>query len=149
MQVSAIYGHVSYPIVLSARGVHSKLDLTVNERLDHLNLHVAAWVSNQVEDTNIRHVIENALTLERTDPCSHAWSDPLHESVVQEVGCGVISTSVAAPEPADGIGISMTRGNAEAQLLCCTDRSILLQDRCLNCGMRQAVARDCNVSIVR
>ena len=135
------FDSLSDEVVPSSSGEHSNLDITICERLDHLEMRATARVSGQDVHLDLQSVIITSLGLQETKPCEHPVKTPLKPGSSHSV----ITTTVASPFTfIDKIAIAQTLHNPVARLLCCDTGMLafLLKDCCLNCALRQMSERN-------
>lgn len=124
-------------IVPSSIGVHSSLQITVRERLDHLELRAIARCSNVEVSFDLCQTIPTSFLVRQAAPCSHDPKRALDPSLRKKVFATSVEFSTARKKV---VSIAMTKDNPEAQLLCCADENMILAHQCcLDCAYYQLV----------
>lgn len=134
-------------------GVHSRLDLSVQESLVHeslrfgnsdcLNLRTKFEFQGRSMHVDFGLCLASAMRIMMATPCTHNPSEGLDPNLNGDV----VTTSVAAPNAGTSgkIAIVQTKGNEEAQLLACdvyASKPTLLQKYCcLSCAVKEAKAK--------
>ena len=124
-------------IVPSNIGEHSRLTLTIREKLHTLELGAMVHGQARLTRINLRSILSASIGLTRSKPCEHGIEDALQPEYVSKV----FITSIFEPRP---IGkkqaIAQVKSNPTAQLLCCEPgvKCILQSECCLTCALEDA-----------
>ena len=139
-------------LVPSNDGAYSDLLLTARERIGHVGVRTIVRVASAETSLSLFRAILGSWYVQRTRSCDHSMSTPLKSELEDRVE----TTSVANPQAKiRKVAIIQTLHSDVARLLSCRvftetleKGAVLLEDCCLSCAVRWAIARDLTMIIV-
>ena len=123
-------------VVPSNIGEHSRLTLSIREKLLTLELGAMVHGPDRLVRVNLVSILQASIGLRRTQPCEHSVDGPLLPEHISKV----LITSVFEPRPVGKrTAIVQVKSNPEAQLLSCEPgpRLIFQSECCLTCAVER------------